>query len=446
MGFLAGHAEGLSGELGMGAQLLLNAEDLVVLGEPLGAAGSAGLDLAGGETHDEVCDEAILGLTRPVGDHGSPAVLLGQEVRLDGLSDGADLVDLKEEAVASLLFYGGLDPGGVGDGQIVSYDLDLGAGGHVGPVVPVVLVEGIFDGGDGELLAEVQVHLAQLLSVHLLGSVVVFSLEVKIIDVVALEEFRRSYVHSDLDLAGVASLGDGFRDEKESVLVVEDIRGETTFIPHRGGVQTKLGLDDSFEVVVDLCAHAHGFSEGGGTSGEDHELLHGQLVASVGSTVDDVESRHRQDHVGAASQGGNVFVEGDSELCSTSLAGSERDSENSVGTELVLVGSSVKLEHEVINGSLVGHLEAALDERRSNHLIDILDGIEDALSMVHLLVTVAHLKGFMHASGGAGGHSSPEEALMGSEVNLHGGVSTGVKDGAGEHLGGGHDGLSGCLM
>jgi hypothetical protein len=59
-------AEGLAGVLGGGAELLFDAQDLVVLGEALGAARRARLDLAGGQPDHEVGDEGVLGLTGPV--------------------------------------------------------------------------------------------------------------------------------------------------------------------------------------------------------------------------------------------------------------------------------------------------------------------------------------------------------------------------------------------
>ena len=42
---------------------------LVVLGQALGAAGRAGLDLAGGKAHRQVSDEGILGLAGAAGTH-----------------------------------------------------------------------------------------------------------------------------------------------------------------------------------------------------------------------------------------------------------------------------------------------------------------------------------------------------------------------------------------
>ena len=50
--------------LGVCAQLLLDPEELVVLGQPLGPAGGAGLDLACAEANHEVGDETVLGLPR----------------------------------------------------------------------------------------------------------------------------------------------------------------------------------------------------------------------------------------------------------------------------------------------------------------------------------------------------------------------------------------------
>ena len=77
--------------------------------------------------------------------HSSPALGLGHVVSLDGLSHAADLVDLQQEAVAGLLVNGGGDPLGVCDQEVVSDNLDRGAGGQLGVAFPVVLVEGILN-------------------------------------------------------------------------------------------------------------------------------------------------------------------------------------------------------------------------------------------------------------------------------------------------------------
>lgn len=71
--------------------------------------------------------------------------------------------------------------------------------------------------------------------------------------------------------------------------VFKDVGGEATFIAYIGGILAILLLDDILQIVIDLSTNAHGFFEVAGTDGQDHELLHGQLVTGVGAAVDNVE-------------------------------------------------------------------------------------------------------------------------------------------------------------
>lgn len=71
--------------------------------------------------------------------------------------------------------------------------------------------------------------------------------------------------------------------------VLQDVGGKATFISHVGGIFAVFLLDDILQVVVDLSTNAHGLFEVACSNWEDHELLHGQLVASVGTPVDDIE-------------------------------------------------------------------------------------------------------------------------------------------------------------
>src|SRR5690606_36102549 len=51
-------------------QLLFDAQQLVVLGHPVGAAQRTGLDLTGSSTHGQVGNGVVLGLAAAVGDDG----------------------------------------------------------------------------------------------------------------------------------------------------------------------------------------------------------------------------------------------------------------------------------------------------------------------------------------------------------------------------------------
>ena len=87
-------------------------------------------------------------LSLPVGDHGAPALSLGHVVSLDGLSHAANLVDLQQQTVAGLLLNSSGDSLGVGDQQVVSNNLDAGAGGQLGVTFPIILVKGILNTED----------------------------------------------------------------------------------------------------------------------------------------------------------------------------------------------------------------------------------------------------------------------------------------------------------
>lgn len=169
--------------------------------------------------------------------------------------------------------------------------------------------------------------------------------------------------------------------------------------------------DDLLEDVVGLRAHLHGLSERRSASGKEHELLEGEGIAGVRATVDDVERGAGED-VGLLDAGkrGNVGVEGEALVGGTGLGDGHRDTEDGIGAELALVRGAVKLDHEVVNLLLRGDRELGLDEGGTDNLVDVLDGLEDALPDV-VLAAVTELDGLMGTSRGTRRDLGVEEAL-----------------------------------
>src|SRR5690606_945931 len=124
-------------------ELLLDAQELVVLVDALAAGGRAGLDLAGVDRHRQVGDRRVLGLTGTVGDHRGEAVALRERDGVEGLGEGTDLVELDQQGVRRALLDAAGEALGVGDEQVVADDLDAlaDAGDELAPAVPLVLAQ-----------------------------------------------------------------------------------------------------------------------------------------------------------------------------------------------------------------------------------------------------------------------------------------------------------------
>mmetsp|Transcript_11880 Transcript_11880/g.49771 ORF Transcript_11880/g.49771 Transcript_11880/m.49771 type:complete len:561 (+) Transcript_11880:77-1759(+) len=428
-------AVGLARVHGVRAELLLDAQQLVVLGQTLGAAGRAGLDLASRKTHGEIRDVGILGFARAVGRHDAPARLLGHAHRLDRLGDGTDLVHLEQQRVARLGLDGGGDALGVGDEQVIAHNLAHARAGKQAGVLKVILVEGVLDGHDGVLGAELLVHLDHLLAGLLHGAVVVLRLEVQVVHLVLGVELGGGDVHANLDLAGVPSLLDRLLEQLEALLVLLDVGREAALVADVARVLAVLGLDHGLQVVVHLGAHAHRLGKRGRADGEDHELLHGELVARVRAAVDHVERGHGEHELAVAGEVRDVLVEGHALLRGASLGDGHGHREDRVGAELALVLGAVELDHEVVDGLLIRGVLA--DERGRDDGVDVLDSLRDALAHPLGLVAVAELDRLVDARGGAGGGHSAEHALVRVDVRLDRGVAAGVENLAADDLGDG---------
>lgn len=57
-----------------------------------------------------------------------------------------------------------------------------------------------------------------------------------------------------------------------------------------------LFFDDFHQVLINFGSNFDGMGEATGSSWEDHELLHGQPIASVLASVDHIEGGAGEDH------------------------------------------------------------------------------------------------------------------------------------------------------
>src|SRR5579872_1943972 len=95
---------GRPGEARALSELLLDAQQLVVLRDAVGAGGRAGLDLPAAACDGEVRDRDVLGLARAVADDRAVAIRARHLDRAQRLRERPDLVHLDEDRVRNALF------------------------------------------------------------------------------------------------------------------------------------------------------------------------------------------------------------------------------------------------------------------------------------------------------------------------------------------------------
>src|SRR5262249_32985847 len=98
-----------------------------------------------------------------------------------------------------------------------------------------------------------------------------------------------------------------------------------------------------------------------------------------------------------------------------------------------LVRRAVEIDHGVIDVELIG--SGHLQQMRSNDVIDILDGLEDALAEIAFLVAVAQLAGLVGAGAGARGDGGPANGPVGQgDFDFERRVAAAVEDFAGVNV------------
>merc|ERR1719468_704040 len=212
------------------------------------------------------------------------------------------------------------------------------------------------------------------------------------------------------------------------LLVVLEVGREASLVAHGGSIEAVLGLDGGLEVVVRLGAHLHGLGEAGSASGQNHELLHGQLVSGMRATVDDVQGRNGHNDILDSSQISNVSVQRNTFMCSASFANSHGHSKDRISAQIVLVVCTVQLEHHLIDVLLVDGVKIGTHQGWGNGLVDIVNGLSHALAVPLGLVLVPQFKSLINACRSSRRHGGSEDPLLCGQINLDSGVTPGIVD------------------
>ena len=104
---------------------LLDSEELVVLGNTIGAAKRAGFDLSRVRGDCDVSDGGVFCFTRAMGDDSGVAVLFREFDGVEGFGQRTDLVHFNENRVGDAVFESFSEEFDVGDEKVIADELSF---------------------------------------------------------------------------------------------------------------------------------------------------------------------------------------------------------------------------------------------------------------------------------------------------------------------------------
>ena len=354
--------------------------------------------------------------------NASVAGLLGGFDGLERLGERADLVDLDQDRVGGAQLDALLEALGVGDEQVVAHQLHLvaNAAGELNPAVPVLLCHAVLDGDDGigvDKLLPVIDHL----SARILNALALELVHAGL-GVVELGGRRIHGVH-EVNAGLKASLLDGLGDVLERLGIGLEVGRKAALVAH-AAAQAGL-VQHTLEGVVDLGAPTQALGKARGAHRHDHELLEVDVIIGMHAAVENVHHRCGQQVGVDATQ---VLVQRQARRLCRSARGGQRHAQDGVGTELGFVGGTVRGNQRGIDGTLVEGVEA--HDGVSALVVDVLDGLRNALAQVAALVAIAQLAGLKGAGRSTRRHHcAAKAAVLEHDLDLDGGVAAAV-----EHL------------
>ena len=168
----------------------------------------------------------------------------------------------------------------------------------------------------------------------------------------------------------------------------------------------------------------HGFRKGLGPGRNDKVLLKGQLVTSVGTTVNDIEARHGHGDLfdRVPGQIGKMFPKRNLLGGGSSLGDGQGNTENGIGPQLGLVGRTVEGNHFIVNGLLIRGIHA--HNGGSQDILYILDGVQDALAEVPV-AAVTQFDRFVGAGRGPLRYTGGKQhTVRRGDIDFNGGIAT----------------------
>ena len=162
--------------------------------------------------------------------------------------------------------------------------------------------------------------------------------------------------------------------------------------------------------MKNFCAHTHGIINILCAARDNHIFLEIRRPIGVRATVHHVHHRHRNWHiVDRTSEFGYITIKWELVSLSISFGIGEWNRQNCIGAKRGFVGSAIKLDHHVVNKTLVGRIP---NQHISNFGIHIPDSLEHTFAVIAFLVAITKLQSLARASRSARWHNGAAVAAI----------------------------------
>ncbi len=334
----------------------------------------------------------------------------------------ADLIHLDQNGVGASRFDSLLQIFHIRNKQIIPHQLaavSYPVRQHL-PAVPIILRHSVFYGIDG-ILRNQLFQIPDLLGRSASGPF--HSLEFRIIVYPLPVKFRSRAIQPDHNIFSrlISGLFDGCENGLQSIFRSVQGRCETSFIPD-SGTQSPV-MQHFFQNMENFRTGAKSFSERTGAYRTYHELLKSDRSIGMGTSVDNIHHRNRQDLRIASS---DITVQRNLQSSRCGFCTSQRHSQHGIGAQIVFRPGTAQFYQHPIYGRLIQRIHS--QKRIRNDRIDIFNGFQHAFSHIPRLIPVTQFQSLVFARRGSGRYGRPSEGT-GFEhyVHFNSGISTGIQ-------------------
>ena len=169
-----------------------------------------------------------------------------------------------------------------------------------------------------------------------------------------------------------------------------DVWSETAFVTDSS--RHTVSIHDLLQGMEDLGAAAKSFAEGRKTGRDNHEFLNVEIIVGMSAAVHNVHHRNGQSE---AVDTAEIAIQRECAFFCSCAGNGQRNSEDGVCAETGLIWGAVEFDHGAVDFSLLAGV--VTDNLIADFVVDVGNGLQNALAVVAGSISIAQLDGFAAA-------------------------------------------------